>query len=439
MSAAVVRRFMLNDRRRRLSLVAALAVAGCSAAAASRTAPAKTPAPAPATRPNARSASARTVRIALAEHADEVRLTSAGEWGIFAEDGRTPVALTQPGERWVVSRDGRVTQARREDSRPVSAREATLIARPLGAEGQLAYNGKRYRGEVVITATSEGLVVVNRLAMDDYLRGVVPLEIGTTLLSATAAVEAQAITARSYAVTHLVSGRALFDMRATVSDQVYGGAGAETNVADVAVRGTAGLVLLYGGQVVNAPYHSTCGGTTAEPQDVWRTSPEPYLRRVSDQIPGTSRYYCDGAPRYRWTRTFEREELRDHLARYLRSVNSAVAAGGSIRNVTVTDVTPAGRVAVLTIETDRGSVALRGNEMRSALRTSSGEILNSTYFSVDTELGRDGVQRLLLKGGGYGHGVGMCQAGAIGRARAGQDFRTILGTYYPGTTVGTIE
>jgi stage II sporulation protein D len=107
--------------------------------------------------------------------------------------------------------------------------------------------------------------------------------------------------------------------------------------------------------------------------------------------------------------------------------------------ISVSEVTPAGRVATLTVDTDRGSWALRGNEIREALRTSSGEMLYSTYFSLYSMPGSSEVQSVALRGGGNGHGVGMCQAGAIGRARAGQDFRTILGTYYPGTTVGPIE
>jgi stage II sporulation protein D len=96
-------------------------------------------------------------------------------------------------------------------------------------------------------------------------------------------------------------------------------------------------------------------------------------------------------------------------------------------------------VAVLTVDTDRGRWAMRGNEIRAALRTTSGEMLYSTYFSLDAVQGRDGVQSIELRGGGNGHGIGMCQSGAIGRARAGQDFRTILTTYYPGTTIGTID
>jgi stage II sporulation protein D len=66
-------------------------------------------------------------------------------------------------------------------------------------------------------------------------------------------------------------------------------------------------------------------------------------------------------------------------------------------------------------------------------------MLYSTYFSVDADVRGGEVRSLVLEGGGNGHGIGMCQSGAIGRARAGQDFRTILATYYPGTTVGTVE
>ena len=434
-------RFLLSRVRlsspRGVALLGVAAVA-CSAAAASRTPTTSAPATTVSVPRSPRGASARVVRIALGERLSQVRLTSVGAWQLVTEDGRTAVALTKPGERWIVEREGATVRAMREDSRPVSARERTMVARPADADGQISFNGRRYRGELVMTATSEGLIVVNRVSMDDYLKGVVPLEIGTSAAADASAVEAQAVAARSYAVTHLGASGRLFDMRATVADQVYGGAGAETSVGNGAVDATSGLVLLYGGQVVNAPYYSTCGGSTAEPQDVWRTSGEPYLKRVSDQIPGSTHFYCEQAPRYRWTRTFGREELRQSIARYVLTLPGGGSVA-SVRAVTVADVTPAGRVGTLTIETDRASIALRGNEIRSALRLPSGGILYSTYFSVDAVVGRNGVETLTLTGGGNGHGVGMCQAGAIGRARAGQDFRTILRTYYPGTTVGTID
>ena len=379
------------------------------------------------------------MRIALAEGLPQVRLTSAAGWTLFAEDGRTPVALTQPGERWLLESERGAVRAQREDSRPVLARERTVIARPTDAEGQVEFNGRRWRGELVITNTGGDLLVVNRLLMDDYLKGVVPLEIGTRANADAAAVEAQAVTARSYALTHLAGPGRPFDMRATVTDQVYGGASAETSVGNRSVEATAGLVLLYGGRVVNAPYSATCGGSSAEPQDVWRTAGEPYLKRVSDQIPGSTHFYCEGAPKYRWTRVYSHDALRENITKYLRTLPGSNSSITSVRAVTVSQVTPAGRVGILTVDTDRGSVTLRGNEMRTALRMPSGELLYSTYFSVSAVTGRDGVESLTLSGGGHGHGVGMCQAGAIGRARAGQDFRTILRTYYPGTTVGIIE
>jgi len=387
---------------------------------------------------SAHNASERTVRILLASKQSSVPLTAAGGWRMLAPDGATLVAVPNPGERWILEQEGGLVSARREDSRAVPLRESPIVVRPLDPGGTIGFNGRHWRGELLVSVGADGLIVVNRLRMDDYVRGVVPLEIGTTSPGDAAAVEAQAVTARSYAVTRLGSQRA-YDMLATTQDQVYGGADAETQVGNASVEATHGLVLLYGGTVVNAPYHANCGGSTAAPQDSWRAAAEPYLQRVSDQIPGTNRYYCDQAPRFRWTRTFGADELRDAISRYVRALPGGAGGVGAVTNVTVTAVTPAGRVGTLTVDTDRGRWAMRGNEIRAALRSTAGELLYSTYFSVDVVPGRGGVQQLILKGGGNGHGVGMCQSGAIGRARAGQDFRTILRTYYPGTTVGTIQ
>jgi stage II sporulation protein D len=229
---------------------------------------------------------------------------------------------------------------------------------------------------------------------------------------------------------------------ATVQDQVYGGADAETPIADGAVWATRGLVLTYGGRIVNAPYHSTCGGSTAEVSEVWyRSRDEPYLRRVSDRIGDSDRYYCDPSPRFRWSKTLERSTLATALDRYLAQyVQLRGNRVGVVRGLEIDSRTQSGRVRALAVRTDRGRYLLRGNDVRFVMRVPNGEILNSTYFSVRTE--RDGqgrVARATFEGGGYGHGIGMCQWGAIGRARAGQDFRTILSTYYPGTAIASVD
>ncbi len=420
---------------------AALAAAACAGArtrARTRTSAASTGALAPG------SVSLRVVRIALAARAPEVRLTADGEWSLFAADGHTPLGNPHPRESWILARDGSRISARREDSRPVSLRDATILARAAVEGGTITFNGRRWRGELAIglgeSGGGGGLLVVNRVRMDDYLKGVVPLEIGTRALADLAAAEAQAVAARSYGYMHITGLSRPYDMMATVADQVYGGVDAETSLGTQAVESTAGLLLQYDGRVVSAPYHATCGGSTAEPGDAWRSGGEPYLQRVSDEIPGTGRYYCEWAPKYRWTQTYSATELREAISRYVRRLPGS--GGGSVahvRDMSVTEVTPAGRVATLTVETDNGRLSLRGNEIRSALRTSGGELLYSTYFSLYAAPGTNELQSVLLRGGGNGHGVGMCQAGAIGRARAGQDFRTILRTYYPGTTVGAID
>jgi stage II sporulation protein D len=313
-----------------------------------------------------------------------------------------------------------------------------LVVRPENGSF-VQWNGKRYRGELVITATDSGSLVVNRLPMDDYLRGVVPLEIGNRTSAEMAAVQAQAVAARTYAYKHLNDARP-FDMYATVQDQVYGGVDAENPLSDTAIASTNDVVVLYNGQPITTPYHSTCGGSTAGVSEVWYDQPDqPYLRPVSDKIPGTNNYYCDPSPRFSWTQTYDATGLRAVMEKYLANYTNAPKANlGRITDVREEGKTPSGRVAALTVQTESGSYTLRGNDIRFVLRDPKGVILNSTLFSLSAATTGGGVSSLTLNGRGYGHGIGMCQWGAIGRARAGQNYRTILETYYPGTTIGRI-
>jgi stage II sporulation protein D len=318
--------------------------------------------------------------------------------------------------------------------------QGPLIVRPESNGSFVVWNGKRYRGELVISATDSGLLVVNRLPMDDYLRGVVPLEIGGNRTAAEfAAVQAQAVAARTYAYKHVNDARA-FDMYATVQDQVYGGVDAEKPQTDSAIRTTADVVVLYNGQPITTPYHSTCGGSTAGVSEVWYEQPDqPYLRPVSDRVPGTEHFYCDSSPRFSWTQSFDGPGLRAVMEKYLSAYTKAPkAVVGRITDIREQGRTPSGRLAAVSVQTDSGSYTLRGNDIRFVLRDPKGVILNSTYFSFTTESSGGEVSRLNINGRGYGHGIGMCQWGAIGRARAGQNYRTILETYYPGTTIGRI-
>jgi stage II sporulation protein D len=393
----------------------------------------RTPAPPPPSPvPNAVDAS--RVRVSLGV-LPAVTLTATGGWRLV--DGNGKVAA--PGganDRVSLSSDGGAVTIGTGSGAPraISAPISFLTLEPGTV---VSVDQRRYRGDVSIIAADSGVRVVNRIAVEAYLRGVVPRELGSRGQADRAALEAQAVAARSYVVTRLGNTSRAYDVTATTADQVYGGVDAENAIADAAIAATEGLVLMYNGRVVSAPYHSTCGGSTAAPDEVWRSANEPFLQRVSDRIPGTDRYYCDIAPRFRWERSWRADSLTAVVERYLRNY-AQVPAGpvGEVRRVTVDGQTPSGRVAALWIETSRGRYRLRANDIRYVLRSPGGELLNSTYFSPEVVSAPDGrLTRLTIRGLGYGHGVGMCQWGAIGRARAGQDFRTILRTYFPGTTV----
>ncbi len=327
----------------------------------------------------------------------------------------------------------------------VVPRAGALSIEP-GADGFVRFKGKTYRGLLRTIATDSGLLVVNVVPLEAYLRGVVPLEIGERPATERAALEAQAVAARSFTVTRVSAARAGrgrsrdFDLLATVADQVYGGTEAERPNASTAVAATAGLVLLYGGRVIVAPYHSSCGGETAAAQEAWGGTGEPFLQRASDKIPGSDRYYCDIAPRFYWEQSLTGAELDAVVRRYLGTYVTLPPAGsGGVRGVRVIRRTPSGRAEVVEFRTARGTFDVRGNDARSILRTSAGELMPSSYFSVSVDSSPDGaISRVQLRGNGYGHGVGMCQWGAIGRARAGQSARKILQTYFPGTTLGSI-
>lgn len=397
--------------------------------------------------PPPRTEGARDVRVALATAAQGAVLSGTGAFRIFDSKNTVLVRARSP-DAWSVERRGRQLRAVRQGT-ATSWSDGVLTLRADREDELTMFGAQRFRGVVRVVASDTGIVVVNVLPVEWYLRGVVPLEIGGPRAgNEEAAVEAQAIAARSYTVVRLAgtdggaSRNASYDLLSSVADQVYGGADAERPFSNLAVSRTLGMILKYNGRPVSAPYHSTCGGETAAPDEVWRSGNEPFLQRVSDRIPGTAdRFYCDISPRFSWTRSLTGDELDGAVRAYLATYTTVPSGGaGHVRGATVESRTASGRVARLIIAAEHGNFALRGNDIRYVLRTPGGEILNSTYFSVQAELRRDGgLSRLVLKGSGYGHGVGMCQWGAIGRARAGQSARSILATYYPGTTVGLMN
>ncbi|HKC77858.1 MAG TPA: SpoIID/LytB domain-containing protein, partial [Gaiellaceae bacterium] len=148
------------------------------------------------------------------------------------------------------------------------------------ARAPLTFDGRAYHGTLLLRSDGRHVSVVNALALDTYLRGVVPSESPSHW--PLAALEAQAVAARSYAVSEL-RPNAFYDLVPTTADQVYGGVTAERPSSDEAVYKTLGQVLTWEGQVARTYYSSSSGGRTEAVEDAWPgTAPIPYLRSVSD-------------------------------------------------------------------------------------------------------------------------------------------------------------
>ena len=258
---------------------------------------------------------------------------------------------------------------------------------------------------------------------------------------------AQAVVSRTFAVRNLGKREAAgFDLLPTVADQIYGGVGSETGQAWDAVRRTRHQILTYRGRVIDPFFSSTCGGTTAAGVEVFRAAERPYLQSLPDVSP-TGEAYCRLSPRFRWRQDWTGDQLTRTLRRFLPAVSSI---GGSeitsIRDVAITERTGSGRVAAIAIQlAGRGaggrskSVVVRGADIRRVLRATTGQLLLSAQFSLAAER-RDGrVHRLAADGAGAGHGVGFCQWGAVGRARAGQEHDEILAAYFPHTVLERLD
>ena len=262
-------------------------------------------------------------------------------------------------------------------------------------------------------AGPDGTIVT--LDVETYLRGVVPIEASPGWPPA--ALQAQAILARTYALAKKTLSRA-YDVVTTESDQRYGGPEAERPATSAAVEATRGFTLRYNGGPVSVFYSSCCGGHTEDAAEVWGHSTLPYLRGVADDP------YCTTAPDYRWTRTLPLDRARAAVADRLT---------GALVGVDLGDPDPSGRPRTATLHGDTGAaVKMPVTDLRARW---GAETVRSTWLHRVSIDGTQALAFIRIEGSGRGHGVGLCQWGARGMAVAGADASTILAHYFPGTAV----
>jgi stage II sporulation protein D len=359
---------------------------------------------------------------------------AGGDAVVMTDPSGTELGRIPAGAAWQLRVQGPQVGARGPAGQGLV--EDMIVFRPEIPGRFVRVAGRDYRGEVWVFRDRTGLTFVNRLGLESYLAGVVPLEIGPRRDDEIEAVKAQAVVSRTFAVRNMGRWRAEgFDFRPTVADQVYGGVDVETPLAWRAIRETRSQVVTSGRAPIDAFFFSTCGGTTAEGTEVFRNARRSYLRSIPDHD-GSGRDYCRTSPRYRWRETWSGDELAGTLRRTLPAQVGADAASlGTLRGLRVADRTGSDRVARLAVDYQSGTVPVEGPAIRRVLVRPNGGLLRSNAFALTVSGTGTTVTRVVAEGRGAGHGVGLCQWGAIGRARAGQHHIDILTSYFPGTTV----
>lgn len=334
------------------------------------------------------------------------------------------------------------------DGRSMRLAPSTLVTVQNDDPRGIWLGGRRYRGVLHVSGRGGTLRVVNSLGVETYLASVVGSEMPHRW--PLAALQAQAVAARTYALKQRSRGGA-WDVKATVASQEYRGVESETPSTRKAVASTRSLVLVHGGRLIDAVFHSSSGGVTEASGMVWRRQ-HPYLVSVPD--------HDQHSPVHRWEQWFDSAGLRQRLPET-----------GGLQDVEVLSRSASGRVREARLRGPRGSLVLSGGELRKRLglkstlvnfemvtaTASRGSRIDRITASVARQRGawppllvapppvlvsKTSVRRwsagglqLLVKGQGYGHGVGMSQWGAHGLAEQGAGFSWILRHYYRGAEV----
>lgn len=374
-----------------------------------------------------------TVRVLLGKDFDSVVVSSSRSYRLDVALGRGDTVTYYSLTPMVIRRNGKGLLLI-DRGVYILERDVTFIrAVPQSRGSQVRLNGAAYRGELRIRAEGERKVAaVNRLGMEPYLFGVVPAEIGFFSPDLVEAIEAQAVAARTYAFSHRGQyGARDYDLVSDVMDQVYGGVKKERPIVTAAVWATRGEVLRYDGAFVKAYYHSTCGGQTEDIGSVWSKPPEPYLVGANDDD------WCSWSSYWEWDEVCTRTWLDSTVAAFVASEKKGGKSLGKLVDLKVTKRRVTGRVDQLDLVFEKGTLGVGGDRSRWVFGRPSKNtaILPSANYSLTFDTKGKNWTKVSIHGKGYGHGVGMCQCGAIGRARAGQSHTDILLAYYTGASL----
>lgn len=280
---------------------------------------------------------------------------------------------------------------------------------------------RRYSGTIVSAPVGGRLALVNNVDLEAYVASVLASEVSPSWHPEM--LKAQAVAVRTYALRRMRHARpATYDVVDDTSNQVYRGLDGIVDTLTDAANATTGQALIFEGAPVDVWYHSACGGHTAGSDEITGAAAPSYLRGVADSDAG-GRAYCALSPYYKWRNTLSSADI----AR-VANVDAATLSG-----LAVAERWSDGRVKTIRAQTSDGAAHdLDGHAFYSRAGAVLGyKVLPSSLFDIDNA----SSGAFAFSGHGVGHGVGMCQWGAEGRARSGMSSAAILSAYFPGTAL----
>jgi SpoIID/LytB domain protein len=300
-----------------------------------------------------------------------------------------------------------------------------LIQSDAGAVFDIEKGKKKvhYRGTLEIRGGKK-LFLIDELPLEDYVRGVIPVEVPRMFQFE--AQKALTVAIRTYAIKsmgrHLTDG---YNMCDTVHCQGFSGANRDADWIDKLIDSTRGQIATYNGDPIYALYSTDCGGVTESNEDSGiGKSPIPYLQSVTDCPDTGSEDYCADSPHHAWQKTYTIDELDSHL--------SKTSKVGKLASIEFAEYDKSGRVKTVLIKGEKGEYRMPGNKFRDLM---GADIIKNTLMTlVVTD---DGQYR--ISGKGYGHGLGLCAFGANGMAKAGFKYADILKHYYTGIEIKDIS
>lgn len=369
------------------------------------------------------------IRVLLNEFATSKTFTIESPVELLT--GNTKIAVINPGNKISVNAISNLLKMNIQNKTFSSEQ---FILSPAEGNKIIKFDGKQFRGKIKIVGFNNKINVVNQITLEDYVKGVMTREMPVGKgLEHYEALKAFSICVRTYAYNKLFEGKTHYDILPDTRDQVYGGVDSETDYSNKIVDETQNLILTYDQKPAIIFYHSTCGGFTEDAANVFTNAKVPYLRSVKDG----SLSNCIISPRYEW-----KENIPEYrIIQRLFNTGRISSKDYTIKSVNINSRFESGRINELefVLAQNNGTdkkISVFGNNIRSVIRTADDKsILRSNFFEIRLSSNRT----VMINGRGNGHGVGMCQWGAIGLSKNGTDYKQILELYYPGTEIRKIK